>query len=155
MSFNAGFSKDRGEMHDRVQPRAGQGTGAGPNPDPEMARVLDNFRHSVHAWSGAMFQRSRQFEFTPRRTAWQRSAAWALGIVLMSAGVGAGLLEYQHRQEQARIAAAREAGRQRQLQEERAREAEQELAQVDRDVSREVPDALEPLASLMTADESQ
>lgn len=73
----------------------------------------------------------------------------------MGGGVGGGFLEYQHRQEQARIAAAREAQHQRQLQEERARQAEEELAQVDRDISRQVPDALEPLARLMTTDESQ
>ena len=37
----------------------------------------------------------------------------------------------------------------------RAREAEAELAKVDNDVSREVPNALEPLAQLMTLDDSQ
>lgn len=66
-----------------------------------------------------------------------------------------GFFSYQHHQEQARIAAAREAEHQRQLVEERAREAEEELARVDRDVSREVPNALEPLAQLMTEDDSQ
>ena len=86
---------------------------------------------------------------------WRKAASWALGSVLVAGGVGGGLLEYQHRQELARIAAAREAQHQRQIQEERAREAEQLLAQVDRDVSQQVPDALEPLAQLMASNEGQ
>ena len=146
-------SKDGGERHDREAPRAGSGSGAGS--DPEMEHLLRNFRQSVHAWSDAMYQRPRPVEAAPRRTAWRRAAAWALGSVLVVGGVGSGFLEHHHRQELTRIAAVREAEHQRQLQEERARQADQELAQVDRDVSREVPDALEPLSSLMAADEIQ
>ena len=70
-------------------------------------------------------------------------------------GAGGGFLEHQHRKEQARIAAAREAEHQRQIEEQRAREAEEELAKVDSEVSREVPHALEPLAQLMTDDNGQ
>jgi hypothetical protein len=34
-------------------------------------------------------------------------------------------------------------------------EAEKELAKIDSDVAREVPNAMEPLAQLMTEDQSQ
>jgi hypothetical protein len=152
------FSKNGGEGEDRVSPRARLGSDdalQNPEPDPELERVLRSFRSSVHAWSDAVYQRPRLVEVAPRRMAWRKAAVWALGSVLVAGGVGGGLLEVQHRQEQARLAAVREAQHQRQLQEERAREAAQELALVDRDVSRQVPNALEPLAQLMTSDESQ
>jgi len=154
MSSNEKFSKEHGEGEHRVSPSAGLGL-AGAVPDPEMERALRDFRLSVHAWSDAVYQRPRQVEVAPRRTAWRKAASWALGSVLVAGGVGGGLLEYQHRQELARIAAAREAQHQRQIQEERAREAEQLLAQVDRDVSQQVPDALQPLAQLMTPNDGQ
>ena len=153
MNFERWFLKGREKANDRVAPRAGLGSDAGPGPEIEDA--LRNFRQSVHTWSDAAFQRSRLVEVAPRRGGWRPAAAWALGSVLMAGGVGGGFLEYQHRQELARIAAAREAQRQRQLQEDQARLAEQELAQVDHDISRQVPDALEPLARLMTADDNQ
>jgi hypothetical protein len=73
-------------------------------------------------------------------------------LVIGAAGVG--VLEYRHRQEEAGIAAAREAQQQRALAEEHEREAEKELAKVDTDVAREVPNAMEPLAQLMTEDGS-
>jgi hypothetical protein len=154
MSFNEKFRKDSGKGEDRVSPRAGLGS-ADAIPDPEMERALRGFRLSMHAWSDAEYQRPRLVEVAPRRMAWRKAASWALGSVLVAGGVGGGLFEYQHRQELARIAAAREAEFHRQIQEERAREAEQELAQVDRAVSQQVPNALEPLAQLMTSNEGQ
>ena len=162
MSFSEKFLKDRGEGEDRVSPRAGLGPGdakrdpeADPGRNPEIEQALRDFRSSVHAWSDAVYQRPRLAEVAPRRMAWRQAAIWALGSVLVAGGVGGGLLEVKHRQEQARIAAAREAEHRRHLQEDRAREAEQELAQVDSDVSRQVPNALEPLAQLMTSNEGQ
>ena len=78
-----------------------------------------------------------------------------MGCVLVAGVAGGGLLGYRHHQETARIAAAREALHQREVAEQREREAEKELAKVDSDVAREVPNAMEPLAQLMTEDESQ
>ena len=155
MSFDDQFLKNPGEDHDRETRRAALGSHDDALADPELEQVLQNFRSSVHAWSAAEYQRPRLVEVAPRRIAWRWAAVWALGSVLVAGGVGRGLLEYQHQQEQARIAAAREAEHQRQLQEEKARQAELELARVDSDVSREVPDALEPLARLMTSDDSE
>ena len=153
------FSKVGGEPGNRVGQRAGRETGAGEVQDPEagqeMEQVLRNFRLSVHAWSDAVYQRPRLVEVATRRIAWRSAAAWALGSVLVISGAGGGLLGHQYQKEQARIAAVRQAEQQRQLEEQRAREAEAELARVDNDVSREVPDALEPLAQLMTSDDSQ
>jgi len=160
MSFKDGFSKHPGEPE-----QAGRETkdsaiavpGRAPDPghEQDMDRVLRDFRLSVLAWSDAVYRRPRLVEAAPRRMAWRKAATWALGSLLTVGIAGGGLLEYQHRQEQARIAAAREAEHQRQLEEQRAREAEEELALVDSDVSREVPNALEPLAQLMTSDEIQ
>ena len=152
MRFNKQFSNQRGEKDARVVPHT---PGGGEFIDPEMERVLRDFRASLHAWSDAVRQRPRFAVAASRRVVWRRAVVWALGSVLVAGGAGGGLLEYQHWQEQTRRVAAREVERQRELQEQRAREAEQELAKVDSDVSQEVPDALEPLARLMTADESQ
>ncbi len=157
------FAKDGGELDNRAPQRAGREIRAGALPDPEqdqnmdqeMEHVLRDFRLSVQAWSDAVYQRPRRVEVASRRMAWRSAAAWALGGVLVIGGAGGELLERQYQKEQARIAAAREAEHQRQLQEQRAREAEAELAKVDNDVSREVPNALEPLAQLMATDDSQ
>jgi hypothetical protein len=124
--------------------------------DPALDRVLRDFRSSVHAWSEAVYNRPRiMSEAVPRRAAWRKAAAWSLGSLLVAGVAGGGLLEYQHRQEMTRIAAAREAQHELQLASQRAREAEEELARVDSDVARQVPDAMEPLAQLMAEDESQ
>jgi len=156
MSFNR-FSKDGEELDNRVEQCAGQETedGAPRDLDRDMEQVLRDFRLSVHAWSDAVYQRPRRVAVPPRRMAWLKAAAWALGSVLVVGGAGGGLLDHQYQKEQARLAAAREAEHQRQLQEQQARKAEEELAKVDSDVSREVPNALEPLAQLMTSGESQ
>jgi len=142
-------SKNRGD--DGATQRASQ-TADGEMHDPRMEQVLRDFRSSVHAWSDAVYQRPRLVEVAHRRMAWRKAAVWTLGSVLVAGGVGGGRLENQHRKEQARIAAAREAEHQRQIKEQ---QAEEELATVDTDVSREVPDAMEPLAQLMTSDETQ
>jgi hypothetical protein len=155
MSFREQFLNDRS----RRGRRAGEGAGLGGDDDafrdPELKRVLRDFRSNVHAWSDAVYQRPRPVEVPHRNVAWRKAAGWALGSVLVIVGAGGGLFEYRHQQEQARLAAAREAEHQRQLQEQRAREAEQELALVDSDVSREVPAALEPLGQLMTTDDTK
>jgi hypothetical protein len=121
--------------------------------DPALDCALRDFRSSVHAWSEAAYNRPRIMrEASPRRAAWRKAAAWSLGSLLVAGG---GLLEYQHRQEMTRIAAAREAQHQLQLSSQRAREAEEDLARVDSDVARQVPDAMEPLAQLMAEDENR
>ncbi len=133
----------------------GVNTDGGALEDPELERVLRDFRTSAHAWSDAVYQRPRLVEVAPRRMAWRKAAAWALGSVLMAGGAWGGLLEHRHLQEQDRLARLRQREQQRQLQEQKAREAEQELARVDMDISREVPDALEALVPATASDEGQ
>ena len=136
----------------------------------ELEQVLRNFRHSVHAWSDAEYSRPRMA--TAARHTWRMAVAWALGCVLAVGGLGAGL--YQHHQNQlagnARIKGDRiHQGQQTQTPDTAAMEkasvavtpAEQVaqadsgnpdagfLTEVDSDVSKQVPNAMEPLAQLM------
>ena len=124
--------------------------------DPVLKAVLDDFRLSVHAWSGAEFSRPRTLPATsPSHKKWRLAAAWAMGCVLLAGGVSGGVYERHHRQEMARIAAAQQAEQKRLLAEEQAREEDDLLAKVDSDLSREVPSAMEPLTQLMAEDETQ
>jgi len=124
--------------------------------DPAFKEALADFRLSVHAWSDAAYARPLELNAVAhRRKAWRLAAAWTLGLVLMAGGISGGIYEHQHRQELARIAAAEQAARQKALAEAQAREEEELLAKVDRDVSREVPSAMEPLTVLMSLDDTQ
>jgi hypothetical protein len=82
-----------------------------------------------------------------------------MGCLLVVGSVSGGLLERQHKMEMARIAAAQQAAdREKQLREQEARAKvtdEDLLADVDSAVSRQVPSAMEPLAQLMTEDETK
>jgi hypothetical protein len=147
MSFDQNRGNSQGEIHDPIQDAA---------QDAALDRVLRDFRSSVHAWSEAAYHRPRQVQRTASASGvWRRTAVLSLGCVLAAGVAGGGLLEYHHRQEMARISAARAAQQQRELVEQRAMEAEKELAKIDSDVAREVPNAMEPLAQLMTEDQSQ
>jgi hypothetical protein len=125
--------------------------------DEELEQALADFRSSVHAWSEAEYSRPRMVAVHLK--AWGLAAVWALGCALLAGTVSGGVYEFHHRQQVARIAAAREAEHQRQFAEQRIRkqamDEEELLAAVDSDVSREVPSAMEPLAQLMTGDESR
>lgn len=124
--------------------------------DAALEQTLQDFRLSVRAWSDAVYSRPRQaLTVVPHRKVWRLAAGWALGCALVVGGVSGGVYERHHRQELARIAAAREAEHQRQVAEQRAREEEELMAKVDSDVSREVPSAMEPLAQLMAEDETR
>ncbi len=124
--------------------------------DPMLKEVLADFRLSVHAWSDAVYNRPLELKPVARRSnAWRLAAAWTLGLGLMAGGISGGVYERHHRQELARIAAEQQAARQKLIAEERVKEEEEMLAKVDRDVSREVPSAMEPLTQLMAMDETQ
>ena len=101
-----------------------------------------------------MISRPRMEPVTVRKT-WRLASGWVLGCLVFAGAVSGGLYENHHQQEMARIAAAREAEQQRQLAAERAREEEDLMARVDSDISRQVPSAMEPLASLMTEEDSR
>jgi hypothetical protein len=120
-----------------------------------LKQELSDFRSCVDAWSESAYSRPRfVLKAAPHRV-WQRAAGWALVCVLMVGGVSGGLFERQHQQHLARMEAARQAEQQRLAAEQRVREEEELLAKVDSDVSREVPSAMEPLATLMAEDEAR
>jgi hypothetical protein len=120
--------------------------------DPQTREALGNFKASVHAWSENVVSRPRMAQDLVVRRTWRTAAGWALGCVVFVGSVSGGVYENHRKQEVARIAAVREAEHQRQLAADRAREEEDLLAKVDSDISRAVPSAMEPLASLMTDD---
>jgi hypothetical protein len=121
--------------------------------DLELEQALKDFKSSVHAWSDAAYRRPRAFTKEVRLRSWRLALGWALGCALVAGSVSGGLLQRHHRVEQARIAAGqRAAEQQKQLREQQARAQvsdEALLAEVDSDVARQVPSALEPLAQMM------
>jgi hypothetical protein len=124
--------------------------------DLELEQALKNFRSSVHEWSDAMYSRPRSVSKEIRVRSWRLAAGWALGCVLVAGSVSGGLVERHHRQEVARVAAEQRAtDSEKQLRQKQAAMVPDEdlLADVDSDVSRQVPSAMEPLAQMM--DESK
>jgi len=120
--------------------------------DVELEQALKNFKSSMHAWSDAMYSRPRAVSKEIRVRSWRLAAGWALGCALVAGSVSGGLLERHHRQDVARIAAEqRTAESERQLRQQQAAKVSDEvlLADVDSDVSRQVPSAMEPLAQMM------
>jgi hypothetical protein len=120
--------------------------------DLELEQALKNFKSSMHAWSDAMYSRPRTVTREVRVRSWRLAAGWALGCVLVAGSLSGGLLERHHRQEAARIAAQQRAVElQRQLHQKQTAMVPDEvlLADVDSDVSRQVPSAMEPLAQMM------
>ena len=123
--------------------------------EPELEQALSDFKASVCAWSDAEHARPRTAARTVRHRSWRLAAGWALGCILVAGSISGGVHERHYRQEQARIAAAQEAARQRVAAEQRAKDEEELLAKVDSEVSQEVPSAMEPLAQLMAEDEAE
>jgi hypothetical protein len=116
------------------------------------------FKSSIHAWSEAAYNRPRTLAQEVKHRSWRLALGWGMGCLLVVGSVSGGLFERQHRLELARIAAEQRAAyQQKQLLEQQAREEDEEdlLAKVDSDVSRQVPSALEPLAQMMTEDETK
>jgi hypothetical protein len=155
MSFDAELNRKTDKAGDRVGLDSSHRLEGSLDPDPALQAALRDFRLSVHAWSQAVYTRPRPALQPVRWKLWRPAGAWTLGLMMAAGIAGGGYLELQHHQELARIAAAQQAAHQRQLAEERAREAEEELARVDSEIARQVPNAMEPLAQLMTEDEKQ
>ena len=122
--------------------------------EPELREALGNFKASVNAWSEAMMSRPREVK-APARVNWSAVTKWALGCVVFAGTVSGGVLQNFRMQEASRVEAARIAEQQRQIAAPKAAVPDDELmAKVDSDIAREVPSALEPMASLMTESES-
>jgi hypothetical protein len=120
--------------------------------EPDLREALGNFKSSVDAWSEASISRPREVR-SPVRTNWALVSKWALGCVVFASTVSGGVYENHRQQESAKAEAARIAEQQREVVAQRAKEEVDLMAKVDSDIAREVPSALEPLASLM--DENQ
>jgi hypothetical protein len=127
--------------------------------DLELEQALKDFKSSVYAWSEAELSRPRMWTREVRHRSWRLALGWAMGCALVVGSLSGGLLERQHKLEAARMAAQQQAAeRQKQLLDQRATVAvtdESLLAGVDSDVSRQVPSAMEPLAQMMSYDESK
>jgi hypothetical protein len=170
----------------------------------QLDEALREFRLSVHAWSahaqaaqvqsasaqqvlgcyGAAIGESRRALPRSLRPRVRRQAlGWAMGCVLVAAGLSAGLWEHYRlpvgravahvaephwlapaQQRQRNYEPVLEPGKlaqgelaQGKLAQERPVQETKEdlLAKVDSDVARQVPSAMEPLAELMTSDESR
>ncbi len=120
--------------------------------EPELGEALGNFKASVDAWSEAMMSRPREVK-APARTNWSAITKWALGCVVFAGTVSGGVYQNHKQQEAAKVEAARVAEQQRELSAHKVKIQDDELmASVDSDIAREVPSALEPMASLMTDD---
>jgi hypothetical protein len=126
--------------------------------EPELREALTNFKASVDAWSDAMVSRPRTAK-APAGTNWSAVTKWALGCVVFAGTVSGGVYQNHRQQVAEKIEAARLAEQQQQREmaaAEMAKQNEEDLmANVDSDVAREVPSALEPLATLMTEDDSK
>ena len=123
----------------------------------ELDGALREFRLSVHAWSDAAYSRSRTAAQIVSRRSWRLAVGWALGCVLVAGSFSGGL--WEHHRQTLRMTAARMVEQKQLAADQRNQQVKQEdedlLAQVDSDVSREVPSAMEPLAQLMAEDESK
>jgi predicted outer membrane lipoprotein len=121
--------------------------------DPMLQSALNDFRASVHAWSDAASNRTRLAVSPASRFAWRRSVAWVLSLLLSFGILGAAAYQHHHHDVLARQAQQRETERQQALAAaQHARETEELMGNIDTDVSREVPAAMDPLAALMTDD---
>jgi hypothetical protein len=125
--------------------------------EPELREALTNFKASVDAWSDAMVSRPRTAKAS-ERTNWSAVTKWALGCAVFAGTVSGGLYQNHRQQVAQKIESARIAEQQEQRELAAAqllKENEEDLmSNVDSDVAREVPSALEPLASLMAEDDS-
>ncbi|WP_263358021.1 hypothetical protein [Acidicapsa ligni] len=131
--------------------------------DAEVEAALKSFRTSIHAWSDEEFTRARPVAVSTRVGAgWMRNsiAGWALGCVIAVAAVGVPVsVHHQHVvaaeheaavQEQARLEAAAEASKAAGIEVASSVSDEDLLSHVDSDIAQAAPDAMQPLADLMS-----
>ena len=123
--------------------------------DPAMKQALGDFKASVHAWGDAAMSRPRTVTHAVVHHTWRLAVVWAMGAVLLLGGISGGVY-VRHRDEVAKqIALKQQQEQQQQLAQQREQQEEKLLANVDSDISRQVPEAMEPLAQLMNEYETQ
>jgi cell division protein FtsL len=126
--------------------------------DAQIESALRNFRESVHGWSEQEFSKARTIRRSRWDALWRLMANpvldWTLACVLVVTSVGVPVTVHHQRQ----LVAERNAQilRQQQLQKEAAQQEadamsdDELLTHVDSDIAQAAPDAMEPLASLMS-----
>ena len=125
--------------------------------DAVFEEAMSHFRQSIHAWSDAEFSKPRTVAALPSRVSLYRLAAgWAMTLVLAVGLAGGGVYKYHAHQQMLEAVAAQKIEQDRQVaqqKEQKVREAEAVLADVQLAVSREVPSALDSLAQSYGVDE--
>lgn len=144
------------ECNDELEIRRAAGEGAEENL--KLAQALTDFRATVHAWSNAVYTQPRNLEVAVRHRTLRLATGWALGCVLLAGGVSGALIQREHQQEAARVAATEQLAKQQEAAEARQQMRQEDrnlMARVDNDTSQEVPTAMEPLAQLMDEGQTQ
>jgi hypothetical protein len=157
--------------------------GESPEKDFELEQALQHFKASIDAWSNAALSRPRMMTKAPVRQNWRPAAIWALGCLLAAASLTGAAYKMLHRQEMTKQAAQRStekpaaaarsiaqptnalpekkapAATVRKLstgaQDNAGGQDENLLASVNKDVSQQIPAAMEPLAQLMDSNGAQ
>jgi hypothetical protein len=128
----------------------------------QVEAALRHFRESVHAWSEREQTRPRSVEFARPGAFWRvisrPVAVWGMAAVLAVSAVTVPVA--RHRQHEQQLAEAQRQAREvQQKHDEALRQAalamddEDLLSHVDSDIAQAAPDAMEPLASLMSEPE--
>ncbi|MGB0064186.1 MAG: hypothetical protein WBP85_07050 [Terracidiphilus sp.] len=148
--------------------------------NPELEQALKHFKASMDAWSDAALSRPRMVANVAARPAvgWRLAASWAMGCLLAAGSLTIAVHQFAHRQQAASHSAQKTAQKTAEQQgtaepvsasapaqnsatmavpvkQQAGAEDEDLLASVDKDVSQQVPAALEPLAQLMDNDGTQ
>ena len=126
--------------------------------DSELNAALRDFRSSVHAWAAAEFARPRTVKAAAPKQVWRTATGWALGCVLAVGAASGAVFEHGRQVEQARAAAAArqaEMARAAAAKKAAAEDPDALLANVNSDLSREVPVALDPLAGVVDSADEQ
>jgi len=127
--------------------------------DAQVEAALRQFRESVDAWSEREYARPRSVEWARPGIFWRvisrPMAVWGMAAVLAASAVTVPVAKY--RQHELQVA---EAQRQAQLEQQKHDEAmrqaalavddEELLSHVDSDIAQAAPEAMEPLASMMS-----
>lgn len=145
---------------------------------PELKHAIEHFRASMDAWSDAALSRPRavtKMAARPAAAVWRKMAGWALGCLLVAGSLAGVFHAISHQQQMTKLAEQKpvpEAATQQisvrpaaapvtsapvtkttpsSVHAKIATKSEDEdlLASVDKDIARQVPEAMEPLAQLM------
>lgn len=137
--------------------------------NPEIGEALKHFKAGMDAWSNAALSRPRMAEARVRRSNWRPAAGWAFGCLLIACSVTVAVHHFVQRQmvgpaaqivrqkpavqqtaaAKISVQTQRSAPMRAVVKQEPGTIDEDLLASVDKDVSQQVPDAMEPLAQLM------